>query len=81
MHFAVVALFLASSAPVPTRQAPVDGVVYVDQNHNGRRDPGERGLADVTVSNQDDVVATDAAGEFRITPGPNALVFVSVPDG
>ena len=81
MHLAVVALLLASSAPVPTRQAPVEGVVFVDQNRNGRRDPGERGLAGVTVSNQDDVVATDAAGEFRITPGPNALVFVSVPDG
>lgn len=67
-------------APLRAQKPLVQGSVFVDQNRNGQRDPGERGLADVTVSNQDAVVATDAAGEFRIERGPNDIVFVSVPD-
>jgi Calcineurin-like phosphoesterase len=58
----------------------VQGSVFVDQNGNGRRDVGERGLANVSISNQDAVVATDAAGEFQIGRGPHNIVFVSVPD-
>lgn len=84
MRLAIVALTVASSlgpaAPLLAQTALVQGSVFVDQNRNGRRDAGERGLADVTVSNQDAVVATDAAGEFRIEPGPNRIVFVSAPD-
>ena len=84
MRLAVVALALPLSvspaAPLRAQQPLVQGSVFVDQNRNGRRDPRERGLADVRVSNQDAVVATDSAGEFRIGRGPNAIVFVSVPD-
>jgi 3',5'-cyclic AMP phosphodiesterase CpdA len=84
MRLATVALALPISlllaAPVCAQKPFVQGSVFVDQNHNGRRDPGERGLANVSVSNQDTVVTTDAAGEFRIERGPNDIVFVSVPD-
>ncbi|MEP6834549.1 MAG: metallophosphoesterase, partial [Gemmatimonas sp.] len=73
-------LSIMLSAPLCAQKAPVQGSVFVDQNHNGRRDPGERGLANVSVSNQDAVVATDSAGEFRIERGPNDIVFVSTPD-
>ena len=75
-----VALSVSPSAPLLAQQPLVQGAVFVDQNRNGRRDPGERGLADVSVSNQDAVVATDSAGEFRLGRGPNDIVFVSVPD-
>lgn len=84
MRLAAISLALslpALAAPLLLAQEPVvQGSVFVDRNRNGQRDPDERGLADVTVSNQDAVVATDAAGEFRIERGPNDIVFVSVPD-
>ena len=70
MRLAVVSLALLSSvcltAPLCAQRLLVEGSVYVDQNRNGHRDPGERGLANITVSNQDAVVATDAAGEFQL---------------
>lgn len=75
-----IPLSVALAAPLRAQGRLVQGSAFVDQNGNGRRDPGERGLADVSVSNQDAVVATDSAGEFRIERGPNDIVFVSVPD-
>lgn len=84
MRLLAVALLVTCSSAIASSlgaQALVQGAVFIDQNGNGRRDAGERGLADVTVSNQDDVVVTDASGEFRIGRGPTDVVFVSVPDG
>ena len=59
----------------------IAGAAFIDVNRNGVRDAGERGLAHVVVSNQDAVVATDASGAYRLSRGPNGLLFVSVPDG
>jgi 3',5'-cyclic AMP phosphodiesterase CpdA len=60
----------------------VSGTVFLDRNGNGRRDPGERGLPGVVVSDQVDVVATDANGGFTIGDSRGfGLVFVSVPSG
>ena len=58
------------------------GIVFNDANGNGVRDAGERGLPNVVVSDQRDVVVTDANGAFSL-PGADAkgVVFVSVPDG
>ena len=57
------------------------GFVFEDTNGNGKRDPGEPGLASVQVSNGIDVVTTDAAGAYRIADRPGALVFVIKPRG
>ncbi len=57
------------------------GVVYEDANGNGRRDPGEAGLAAVEVSNGVDVVRTDASGGFSIADRPGSRVFVIKPRG
>lgn len=73
-------LLVCLTASLPAQTRLLQGSVFVDQNRNGQRDPGERGLANVSVSNQDAVVATDSAGDFRIDRGPNAIVFVSTPD-
>ena len=59
----------------------VSGVAFIDANGNGARDSGERGLANVVLSNQDAVVATDASGAYRLARGATGVVFVSVPDG
>ena len=58
------------------------GTVFLDRNGNGARDAGEPGLAGVAVSDQVQVVRTDANGAFRLSPGAGwGMVFVSVPDG
>ena len=73
------ALLAMSLAAANAQQ--ITGSVYVDANGNGRRDPNERGVPGVGVSNQDTVVTTDASGAFRIARGASNIVFVSVPDG
>ena len=72
---------LATPLATVTAQQQVTGSVYIDANNNGRREPNERGVAGVAVSNQDTVVTTDASGAFRIPRGGSGVVFVSVPDG
>jgi hypothetical protein len=59
----------------------VTGTVFLDLNGNSVRDPGERGLPDVVVSNQDAVVTTDTSGAFQLSSAGTGVVFVSVPDG
>jgi hypothetical protein len=74
-------LLLAGASAVHAQQPLVHGIVFDDANRNGRRDSGERGLAGVSVSNQGDVVVTDAGGAFAIPRGTTGIIFVSVPDG
>jgi calcineurin-like phosphoesterase family protein len=79
---AVSCLSLAVGAKIAHAQSgAVSGVVFADANGNGKRDPGERGVPRVAVSNQDQVVATDSSGAFRLPRGGTGVVFVSVPDG
>lgn len=60
----------------------VTGIVFNDANGNGVRDAGERGLPNVVVSDQREVVVTDANGTFSIAAADTkGVVFVSVPDG
>jgi hypothetical protein len=56
------------------------GVVFVDSNGNGVRDPGEAGRAGVAVSNGLGVVRSDAEGRYRLPDG-NGFVFVTRPRG
>jgi 3',5'-cyclic AMP phosphodiesterase CpdA len=53
----------------------VAGVVYDDANANGRRDPGEKGLAGVVVSDGVDVALTGPDGTYRLSAaGRNVFV-------
>ena len=79
-HLAVAALLIVP-AVAGAQRSDVSGVAFVDANGNGARDAGERGLANVVLSNQDAVVTTDAAGSYRLPRGASGVVFVSVPDG
>ncbi|MBX3733163.1 MAG: calcineurin-like phosphoesterase family protein [Verrucomicrobiae bacterium] len=67
----------ASAAEIAT------GVVFEDANGNGLRDPGERGLRGVRVSNQRDIVTTDREGRWRlpVLDGPETTFFVIKPRG
>jgi predicted MPP superfamily phosphohydrolase len=71
----------AQAAQPANAASVVSGVVFIDANGNGIHDAGERGLANVVVSNQDAVVATDASGTYRLPRRPGGVFFVSVPDG
>ncbi len=55
--------------------------MYTDANANGTRDPAERAMPGVMVSNQRDVVTTDSLGRFEISRSGTGIVFVSVPNG
>jgi len=57
------------------------GSVFEDGNRNGRRDPGERGVPAVAVSNGADLVRTDAKGRYRIPIGEDAILFAVKPSG
>jgi hypothetical protein len=53
----------------------VSGVVYDDANSNGRRDPGEKGLAGVVVSDGVDVAVTGSNGAYALeSSGRNVFV-------
>jgi Icc protein len=73
--------FLLAPITFQAQDSAVSGVAFIDVNGNGVRDKGERGLANVAVSNQDAVIATDATGAYRLPRGANSMLFVSVPDG
>lgn len=59
----------------------VEGVVFEDRNGDGQRQPGEPGIAGVAISDQVQVVLTDASGQFVMDARGYGLVFVSPPDG
>ena len=79
LKIAFAALALATTAPAQAQAQK--GIVFEDTNGNGLRDPSERGLPNVVVSNQEAVVVTDATGAFTIPRGQSGIVFVSTPDG
>lgn len=56
-----------------------EGYVYNDRNRNGRRDPGEEGLAAIRVSNQREIVLTNSEGRYRLPLGEEGIVFVIKP--
>jgi hypothetical protein len=57
------------------------GVVFHDRNRNGIRDAGEPGVPNVLVSNQREVVKTDAQGRYRLPVDDDTILFVVKPRG
>lgn len=75
---AYIALFaLTAFASLPQRA--IHGVVFNDANGNGAMDPNERPVPGVVVSNQSEVVTTDASGRYQLSADEKTIVFVSVP--
>jgi hypothetical protein len=78
----VAASGLAAAATVQSQAGPsIGGLVFVDGNRNGVHDAGESPVADVIVSNQQDVVRTGADGRYTLPSAGYGVVFASVPDG
>lgn len=57
------------------------GVVFEDTNRNQVRDPEERGIPGVLVSNQREVVKTDKAGRWQLPAEDDCVFFVIKPSG
>ncbi|MDI6782812.1 MAG: PQQ-binding-like beta-propeller repeat protein [bacterium] len=62
---------------------PITGIVFEDKNGNGIQDTGERGLANIGVSDGLEVVLTDANGKYVLANVDTTarVIFVTVPSG
>jgi hypothetical protein len=68
-------LFLIISATlIAGNDDIVKGIVFQDLNKNGRLDPGEPGVAGVSVSNGKEVVRTRESGRWEL-PGRRQKCF------
>lgn len=63
------------------RPRMAQGTVFHDRAGDGVRRPGDPGIAGVLVSNGVEVVATDAAGRWRLPVGEDGHVLVIKPTG
>ena len=61
------------------------GILFLDENQNGKFDPGEEGIAGVTVRVNDQSIKTDNSGRYlaALKRGSNkiAIVLSSLPEG
>ena len=78
LFIACSAIFSLAASPIHA-QRTIHGIVFNDANGNGVMDPNERPVPGVVVSNQVDVVTTDAAGRYRLPADDKTIIFVSVP--
>jgi len=59
----------------------ISGVVFRDTNHNLLYDAGEKGIPNVIVSNQHEVVTTDRRGRYTLPGSEEMIVFITKPAG
>lgn len=62
-------------------QTQISGYVFEDKNNNGIKDRNEKGLANVGVSNNIQVVLTDAKGRYTLPVQNDNIIFVVKPSG
>ncbi len=68
-------------APSAYGQETARGTVFQDANENQQKDPGEAGIAGVSVSNGRQVVQTDAEGQYTLPVRDGDAIFVTKPTG
>lgn len=76
--FSFLLLFTFSFAQA---QQEARGVVYEDQNANGKKERREPGVAGVSVSNGMQVVQTDEEGRYTLPVDNDDILFVIKPSG
>ena len=55
------------------------GTVFLDTNRNQAKDDNEKGLPGVRVSNGQEVVKTDANGQYSLAVSDDTILFVIKP--
>lgn len=71
----------SDNASAQPRRKIAKGIVFEDTNRNLKHDAGEKGVQGVLVSNQRDVVKTDANGRYEISVDDETIIFVTKPVG
>jgi len=59
----------------------VTGVVYIDENENGKLDKEEKGISKIPVSNGKEIVLTDNSGKYELPVTDDDIIFVIKPTG
>ncbi|MCX7765541.1 MAG: calcineurin-like phosphoesterase family protein [Candidatus Sumerlaeia bacterium] len=75
----VIALILCLNST--SGKTEISGIVFEDTNKNLKLDPNEKGIANVLVSNQREVVKTDANGHYSLPIDDDTIIFVTKPAG
>lgn len=80
--FLLFFLAFAELSPIIYPGDGYKGKVFNDINANGMMDPSEKGLADVLISDGENVVKTDQYGRFNL-PGTERtrFIFITTPSG
>jgi len=82
VQYCILAVFMTVAFNGYSQDAEIArGRVFHDMNKNGTYDAGESGISGVMVSNQLDVVQTDANGLFTIQANNPSVIFVTKPAG
>jgi hypothetical protein len=77
----ILFLIIGGTGVTKISAAEAQGIVFEDRNQNGVRDPGERGLPAVPVSNQREVRLTDSEGRWSLPYDDDTIFFVIKPSG
>ncbi len=74
-------LLFSCYADAQTTPQFATGVVFHDKNGNKKRDADEKGLSQIAVSNQKEIVRTDGEGRYRLPISDDTTLFVVKPRG
>ncbi len=77
----LLALAITVGVASPATGEDATGVVFHDENTNGRYDKGEPLLEGVRVSNGREIVKTNAEGRYTLPVDEDTIVFVIKPSG
>ena len=80
LRIIALTIVFAVSSQLQAQQV-AKGRVYHDANFNQKFDEGEQGLADVRVSNGEQVVTTSKEGKYEIGVSDDTILFVIKPAG
>lgn len=81
LAMALAGVAQAQHLPPAPDTSTAKGVVFEDRDRDGVRDPGERGLAGVWVSNQRTFARTDRQGRWELPCNDDTVFFVVKPRG
>jgi len=82
MKFLSILCIALLSPSLISQNFQIKGTVFEDTNGNNIKDKNEKGIANVSVSDQINVVVTDSEGNYTLTTNSDfPYVFVSQPSG
>jgi hypothetical protein len=81
MKRGIISVFLLFASWSIYAQQIATGYIFEDKNNNGKKEQTEKGIADVAVSNGQDVVLTDSNGKYSLPVKGDDIIFVIKPAG